>query len=84
MSNGNDLDYISKIKDYLLSSRDFLEVPETHGRRFHYIKNGKKVGHIWFKWALDGWRFLLYKEPADQWKKRGPIESIEHLKQQLQ
>jgi len=48
-----------KICEFMKRSQFFIQQPDTHFKRWHFIKNGKQCGYVWFKYALGGWSLTL-------------------------
>lgn len=73
------VDISQEIADYMYNSNRFLN--EGNERQFHMInKRGDKIGYLWFKNLLGGWRLMLDSDKGGEWEERGPIKNVEHLK----
>jgi hypothetical protein len=70
---------IGQIKEFLQSDKRFREQTDTQGRRFHFLKDGKQVAYISFKYIWGGYKIFFYNDRPNEADLRGPIESIEQL-----
>lgn len=69
------MEHIEQIREFMKSRNNFEEQPGTHGRRYYFMKDGKQVAYIWFKWGLNGWSMIIGKQKG--WHH---IDSVDKLK----
>lgn len=67
------------IYTFMLSNKRFRNA----GYERHWLlldKKGERIGFLWFKHMLGGWRLQLDNDTGNEWEQRGPLETIKQLK----
>lgn len=70
------------VAEFMDQDKRFETIPDTYGRHRVFSIDGKAIAFLWFKFVLGGWRMTIHGHKIE-WQERGPIETVEKLKKEL-